>query len=1269
MNFLTKVNLNKNIEVSEQICKFDIDPIPQTIGKQLKLSGWVIGIESPAVGVELIQESQLVGESPLTIHRSFIDQTDKTVTGEEQCGFSIDLALENINLASAVILIQAVFEDFKRIPLASLNLSQISVPSPPKKTFFIHIPKTAGSSFNKFLHTYLLGNTHCESYIDSSQSWTFKDLDFLKSRDFISGHLNIQYFNQNFERDNYLLVTLLRNPVDQLISHVNWLAYVHQFDHDSQFYQSHPDYIKKMGYDLYERDLKDHLDIVDFLLKYKLFKNSQSSFFQFDSNLDADQIIENLLDFDLVGLREDYSQFIKNYVTLIGLENIVEPIIEQINVNSEPTLNKKELLNNSNFVEFINDYNAVDIKVYNYFYELNKNRVDSFRSEDLSTDHNKNHNIELVLDKIKKSVSEPNTDLEESCQELTITKAELHNTREELERLQSQFDEVLAELEQTHWQLHQTEQTQSGKAVSTSKPESDLEAIEEAPIPEPQELGTDKTLLCAIAKNEAAYLVEWIAYHKFIVGFDEVLIYENDSTDNSRLILEKLDKLGICQYKPWPRLEGKIPQRTAYEDTIQTQGQSFKWVCFLDLDEFLVLKNFNSIQECIQSFENQADSILINWLMFGSSGQSTYSPEPVIQRFTKCADSDNSASTIDNKHMKSISKIDSIEFVDIHIPRLKSNSRYFHIDGTELHFGANPTSEHIKGQGHINHQPAQINHYQSKSLEEYKCRKLRGRATVDGNSAQSYLKPGDFACLNSYCNQIENLDILTKVSPLNHKIDSIYQALGGKEVHQDKFKKFIQSEASRYDSLGKSNSPINKSAMPKISRIPLWAPEAVGKISEFLMGRPGAKILEFGSGGSTIWLSSYDVDLISIEHDKSWFSALQSKLEEQKISNVRLVFKEKPYCRIADEFPDHHFDLILVDGRDRNDCIQASIKKVKNGGLLVLDDAQRTRYRGGRNLLEAFPSARYYHPHRYTQIWFIRHDLNCQNLAVDNPFEDKLKTISSKVPAQDQLKKLKQAVSTGNPRENERFLYYKTILINLVDIANTKGLEIGAFDRPFITPQEGNIDYSDYRNTQELKELAKSAVGHDPKFVVDVTYDLKQMSLSEIPEQYDYIIASHVLEHTPNMIGFLNNIANLLTDNGVAFLMIPDKRYTFDCLQPVTTLGELLENHFKSLDKPGFRQIFNGYYYNRPINPADMWSGKIQDSQSLPRIPRDLKELISKALQSKESYIDSHCNIFTDIHFEDVISELIQGDLVNFSKAEVHKIQPNFLDFLCILHK
>lgn len=1202
MKLLTKINFNKKTEEADKFCKFDFDPVPEVIEEHLKLSGWVVGIESPAVGIELIQDGQLVREVPLTIDRPLPNQIYATFPGAEQSGFIIDTTLEKINLESVHILIQAVLENFQRIPLASLNI--------------------------------------------------YKD--------------------------------------------------------------------------------------------------------------------------------------------------------------------------------------------------------------------------------------------EETIQDLAQTKAELDETREELERLQSQFDEVLAELEQAHLQLYQTEQDQSEKGIL-------INLEEQQQLEDQEEQKNDKVLLCAIAKNEAAYLVEWIAYHKFIVGFDEVLIYENDSRDNSRLILEKLDKLGICQYKHWPRSKGVVPQRSAYNDALQTYSQSYQWVCFLDLDEFLVLKSFNTIQDCIKSFEGKADSIVINWLMFGSLGHSNYTPEPVTQRFTKCAD----YSSPIHKHMKSISKIDSIEVLDIHIPQLKPNSRYFHIDGTELHFGANPTLEHIKGKGHINHQPAQINHYQSKSLEEYKCRKLKGRATVDERSPESHLKPGDFDRTNSYCNQIENLDILATISTLNHKIDFIYQALGIKETYQDKFKEFIQLEAARYDNLVRSSAPnqmeqpksktaistnveqkmikendsekpnkvfgiglsktatasltqamrilgykskhyllnpdvdiieheflidmpiqtryqeydkkypgskfiltvrdkeswlrscmnhfrspvrnknslsykyrieqtgingynedifsrtydqhienikeyfkqregdllildicggegwdklcaflgkeipkqpfpkihvsknkssivaqtvikqetdhlktkaqydslaqsptlINKLTMPKISSVPLWAPEAVGKISEFLMGRSKAKILEFGSGGSTIWLSSYDVDLISIEHDQSWFSALQSKLEDQKISNVRLLYREKPYFKIADEFPDHHFDLILVDGRDRNKCIQASLKKVKNGGLLVLDDAQRTRYRTGRNLLEAFPSVRYHHPHRYTQIWFIRHDLNCRALAVDNPFGNPSKTVSSKAQTQEQLPKLKQAVSTGNPRENERFLYYKTLLTNLVDIPNKKGLEIGAFDRPFITPREGLIDYSDYRNTEELKQLAKSAVGHDPKFVVDVTYDLKQISLSDIPQKYDYIIASHVLEHTPNMIGFLNNIAHLLADNGFAFLMIPDKRYTFDCLKPVTTLGELLENHFNSLDKPSFRQVFNGYYYNRPINASDVWSGKIQDSQSLARVPRDLKEIISKALQSKESYIDSHCNIFTDVHFEDVISELIQGGLLNFSKAEVHKIQPGFLDFLCILHK
>ncbi|MDT9268888.1 MAG: methyltransferase domain-containing protein [Limnospira sp. PMC 1234.20] len=255
-----------------------------------------------------------------------------------------------------------------------------------------------------------------------------------------------------------------------------------------------------------------------------------------------------------------------------------------------------------------------------------------------------------------------------------------------------------------------------------------------------------------------------------------------------------------------------------------------------------------------------------------------------------------------------------------------------------------------------------------------------------------------------------------------------------------------------------------------------------------------------------------------------------------------------------------------------------------------------------------------------------------------------------------------------NPREHHRFLYYKSVLTNLIDVKTTTGLEIGAFDRPFFTPGQGDISYADYRTTQELKKLARDTPGHSANFVVDVTYNLSQINLSDIPKKHDYIIGSHVLEHTPNMIGFLNQISDLLNNTGFAFFVIPDKRYTFDVLKPLTSLGEILENNFNNLERPSFRHVFNSNYYNRPLNLGDVWSGKT-NSQSLSRIPRDVKQLISTAAKSKESYIDTHCNIFTDVHFYDVISELIKYNLVNFAKAEVYQTKQGYLDFLCILWK
>ena len=58
---------------------------------------------------------------------------------------------------------------------------------------------------------------------------------------------------------------------------------------------------------------------------------------------------------------------------------------------------------------------------------------------------------------------------------------------------------------------------------------------------------------------------------------------------------------------------------------------------------------------------------------------------------------------------------------------------------------------------------------------------------------------------------------------------------------------------------------------------------------------------------------------------------------------------------------------------------------------------------------------------------------------------------------------------------------------------------------------------------------------------------------------YDWIIGSHVLEHTTDLLGFLNDCDSLLKKGGVLSLVVPDKRYCFDRFRPLTDVGRVID--------------------------------------------------------------------------------------------------------------
>jgi hypothetical protein len=138
--------------------------------------------------------------------------------------------------------------------------------------------------------------------------------------------------------------------------------------------------------------------------------------------------------------------------------------------------------------------------------------------------------------------------------------------------------------------------------------------------------------------------------------------------------------------------------------------------------------------------------------------------------------------------------------------------------------------------------------------------------------------------------------------------------------------------------------------------------------------RQDMRVFEYGSGGSTMFWISRIQELISVEHDISWYRNMKKKLDQQPHANFQYIlaepvpdpkFREKQfknpddyissdpgyagknfeqYAKTIEAFPDNYFDIIIVDGRARPSCIKQSIPKLKKNGWLVIDNIEREYY-------------------------------------------------------------------------------------------------------------------------------------------------------------------------------------------------------------------------------------------------------------------------------------------------------------------------------------
>lgn len=126
--------------------------------------------------------------------------------------------------------------------------------------------------------------------------------------------------------------------------------------------------------------------------------------------------------------------------------------------------------------------------------------------------------------------------------------------------------------------------------------------------------------ICAIFKNEAPYLKEWIEYHR-LVGVDHFFLYNNKSLDPFRRILHPYIKQQVLTLIDWPDNLGPMAddeiawtlstQLSAYENALKRSALGkTKWLIFLDIDEFLVTPGSDGLKEILAKYDDYPGIIL-----------------------------------------------------------------------------------------------------------------------------------------------------------------------------------------------------------------------------------------------------------------------------------------------------------------------------------------------------------------------------------------------------------------------------------------------------------------------------------------------------------------------------------------------------------------------------------------------------------------------------------------------------------------------------------
>lgn len=237
-------------------------------------------------------------------------------------------------------------------------------------------------------------------------------------------------------------------------------------------------------------------------------------------------------------------------------------------------------------------------------------------------------------------------------------------------------------------------------------------------------------------------------------------------------------------------------------------------------------------------------------------------------------------------------------------------------------------------------------------------------------------------------------------------------------------------------------------------------------------------------------------------------------------------------------------------------------------------------------------------------------------------------------------------------------------------VAGGRGLQPGQPSRSLVAKTEGDILYADFLSTEELRAQHASSPFVDVARIVavDIVLGREPLDAALAPHApFDDVIASHVFEHLPNPVRWLQQLAGSMNAGGLVSLAIPDQRYTFDYLRQPTRMSELIASYLDDVTFPIRVQALDNNLNDVKNSAADAWQGKV-DPETLEHYftPEVAISYFEQTIKIGR-FADVHCTVWTCEHFVSTVERLRAGGWIDFEVVSSLPAAPMTDEFFAVL--